>query len=414
MIQSQANFTVDRDGPEKGERAVYKLWCCQCTKNEIDDLARISNNNNRDGGDSSLSNGVVVTRQPLPNNENNCSHNDLSFCSSVSGIKNDFNEQAHGLNDDSEMKKKMKRLKEESSKITSAILDSLISESNKVRLEEELTRSDQEEMKKFPTKQDSVRDMKDIALSDFDDPWESISDNEQVTRIGGHSNHSFDPIADQDGKEEFDERNDDDVSDACSNSVRTSQLESFQVNSSQMRESDARLNGIEFLNHTVKAVNNSAASCGTFSKSVNSLTSSSNQKRSTCIDNEDEYHSVTCIPSDDLAMKKENSQNRNISVEIDVAVSEHKTKAFVVRSNKMYTNDVSSSSSSDNDDTPEVIASIKNPERTPRISRQCITNVADESARNDDSKLIIKHENASKNTDNAQVFIDDILSERFI
>lgn len=36
-------------------------------------------------------------------------------------------------------------------------------------------------MKKFPIKQDSINDMKDIVLSDVDEPWESISNNEQVT-----------------------------------------------------------------------------------------------------------------------------------------------------------------------------------------------------------------------------------------
>lgn len=55
----------------------------------------------------------MVTRQPLPSNENNCGHSDLSFCSNVSEIKDDFSEQTHELNDDSELKIKMKRYSSE-------------------------------------------------------------------------------------------------------------------------------------------------------------------------------------------------------------------------------------------------------------------------------------------------------------
>lgn len=166
-----------------------------------------------------------------------------------------------------------------------------------------------------------------------------------------------------------------------------------------MKEPDFRLNEIRFLNNTVKASNSEENIGGIFSKSINSLISSTNQKLSASTDNEEDCLSMIYIPDDDPVMKEENSQNCNISVQIrhkDVAVSEHKTKASVVQSNKMYANDVSSSSSSDNDDAPEIIRSIKNPEKILSVSKQCIR--TNESARNDD----------------VRVFINDILSERLI
>ncbi|CAG9531127.1 unnamed protein product, partial [Cercopithifilaria johnstoni] len=119
----------------------YEFWCCQCTRNEIDDVTGINDNNNNNA--SSLSNDFVVTQQPLPNEENNCSHNDLSFSNNIFETKNGFNERKHELDGDSEMRIEMKRLKEESTNITSIILDNLINESKKVDPAEELTKSEQ-------------------------------------------------------------------------------------------------------------------------------------------------------------------------------------------------------------------------------------------------------------------------------
>ncbi|EJW72117.1 hypothetical protein WUBG_16976, partial [Wuchereria bancrofti] len=69
---------------------------------------------------------------------------------------------------------------------------------------------------------------------------------------------------------------------------------------------------------------------------------------------------MICIPDDDLILKKENAQN--ISMEIgrkNTSILEYDAETFV-RSNKMYANDMSSSSSSDNDEIPQIIMSNKN------------------------------------------------------
>ncbi|KAL3981490.1 hypothetical protein ACH3XW_43315 [Acanthocheilonema viteae] len=417
------------------EPTEYQFWCCQCKRNEIDDVARISNNNNNNNdnnNNSSMSNGIVVTQQPFSNNENNCSYDDLSFSNTVSEIKSGFNEQKHKLDDDSEMRIEMRRLKEESTNITSILLDNLISEPNKINPAEEVTTNDQEEIKKFPKQQDSigsVYNMEDIVLSDVDeeDLWEFPTDNKQITRIGDDHkeqvvHHNLDHIANCDKKEEFKETND--VSNVFGNAEHTSELESFQENSNHTKILDIRLNEATFLHNVVRA-NDSEKNIDTFSKSTNSLISFTNRKLSTNSNERDDL-SMICILDDDLVMKKENAQNSNISMETEcknVSVLEHDDTEAIIQSNKMYANDVSSSSSTDREDVPETIISIKNSEKILNISKKSVrtdisttkyTNAKDDNTTDDDNRLIIKYKNAPKNNDSIKMFTDDILSERLI
>lgn len=171
--------------------------------------------------------------------------------------------------------------------------------------------------------------------------------------------------------------------------------------------------------------NDSEEDIDSFSKSINNSANFTNRKLSTNTIESDRL-SIICIPDDDLVLKKENALNANISIEIgrkNVASSEHDTEAFV-RSNKMYANDVSSSSSSDSDEVSEVIISTKNPERTLNsremsgrtdisITKYAM-NTKDENVP-EDGGLIIKYKNLSKNdNDNAKMSSDDISSERLI
>ncbi|KAK6109692.1 hypothetical protein QQG55_37000 [Brugia pahangi] len=244
MMQPQINFIIDQDESENTKPAGYKFWCCQCTRNEINDVARINNN-------SSLSNGIVVTQQPLPSNQSNCGHNNLSFSNYASEIKNGFSEEKHELDDDSEMKFKMKRLKEESINITSIVLDNLISEAKKIDpTEEEQTKTEQAQTKKFSTQQnltENVCNMDDIVFSDIDgeDQWKSMPESEQITRIGSdhhkeqiiHDNCDND-ITNYDDNGEI--RKISDISDAFNISEQTSKIELFEENSSQIK--NAKIN----------------------------------------------------------------------------------------------------------------------------------------------------------------------------
>ncbi|CAG9540015.1 unnamed protein product [Cercopithifilaria johnstoni] len=261
--------------------------------------------------------------------------------------------------------------------------------------------------------------MEDIVLSDVDeDQWKSVPGNEEMTTIDNEHKeqvmqHNFDHTVNYNEKEEFKETND--ISDAFSISGQTSELESFQRNFNQIKGSNIRLNEIGFLNSVVKA-NDSEENIDIFNKSINSSTRFTNRKLSTDT-NESDRLSMICIPDDDLVMKKENPQNNNIAMEIgrkNISVLEHDTEALFVRSNKMYAKDVSSSSSSDSNDIPEIIISTKNPEKILNIleksdrmdipPRKYTKNTKDES---DDDGLIINYKNVPKNNDNLKMLTDD-------
>uniref|UniRef100_A0AAF5PV33 Uncharacterized protein n=2 Tax=Wuchereria bancrofti TaxID=6293 RepID=A0AAF5PV33_WUCBA len=357
MMRPQINVIIDQDESENTKPAGYKFWCCQCTRNEINDVAGINNN-------SSLSNGVVVTQQPLPSNQSNCGHNNLSFCNYTSEIKNGFSEEKHELDDDSEMKIKMKRLKEESINITSVVLDNLISEAKKIDPTEGQRKTEQAQTKKLSTQQnltENVYDMDDIVLSDIDeeDQWKSMPEIEQITRIG--SDHHKEQIVhdncdNYDGNEEIKKISD--ISDAFSFSEQTSKLELFGENSNQIKDAKIQLNEVGFLNN-INEADDSGEVVDNFSNSIKNLTSFTNRKLSANT-SKSNYLSMICIPDDDLILKKENAQN--ISMEIgrkNTLILEYDAETFV-RSNKMYANDMSSSSSSDNDEIPQIIMSNKN------------------------------------------------------
>ncbi|KAM3727037.1 Replicase polyprotein 1a [Dirofilaria immitis] len=432
MMQPQSNFTVNQDESKKMKPKEYNFWCCQCSRNEINDAARISNNNK-----SSLSNGVVVTRQPLPSNENNYGHNNLSISNYVSEFKNDFNERKHELNVDNEMKINMKKLKEESTNITSAVLDNLISESKKVESKES-TKNDQEGTKKLSSQKDSigsVYNMEDIVISDVDeeDLWELITGNEQIINKndlyekwtgGDHKeqavNGNFNDITNYDDKEEFKDTSD--VSDGFSISGQISELESFEGNSNQAKESQMKLNEIEFPKN-IGISSDSKQDIGKSSKLMNNITKFAGRKISTNTIDSDSL-SMICIPDDDLVLKKDNSQITNVSTEIErkgTLRSECDTKAFV-RSNKMYADDVSSSSSSDSDEIPDIIIPSKNAGRNiaileaiekTDIPARKYQNTIDENAPEDDG-VTIKYKNMLKNEANVKILTDDIFSERLI
>ncbi|VIO85938.1 astacin protease 28, putative [Brugia malayi] len=396
MMQPQINFIIDQDESENTKPAGYKFWCCQCTRNEINDVARINNN-------SSLSNGIVVTQQPLPSNQSNCGHNNLSFSNYASEIKNAFSEEKHELDDDSEMKFKMKRLKEESINITSVVLDNLISEAKKIDPTEEQTKTEQAQTKKFSTQQnltENVCNMDDIVFSDIDgeDQWKSMPESEQITRIGS-DHHKEQVIHDNCDNEEI--RKISNISDAFSISEQTSKIELFEENSSQIKNAKIQLNEVDFLNN-INEADNSGEDVDNFSNSIKNLTSFTNRKLSANT-SKSNYLSMICIPDDDLILKKENSQN--ISMEIglkNTSISEHDAET-VIRSNKMYANDMSSSSSSDNDEMPEIIMSNKNTAK--------VLNLPVESRKID--TVTMRHtsytsdENVSENNDNVKMFADD-------
>uniref|UniRef100_A0A1I7VIW9 Uncharacterized protein n=1 Tax=Loa loa TaxID=7209 RepID=A0A1I7VIW9_LOALO len=268
-------------------------------------------------------------------------------------------------------------LKEESANITTIVLDNLISESENVN-PAEVTTNEQKVMENFLQKQDSIENMhnmEDIVLSDVneEDPWKLITGNEQqITRIGGdHKEHivhdNFNDIANYDGKEEFNEMND--ISDNFSISEQTSKLESFQGNISQIKQPKIKLNEVEFMMNVSET--NDSEDVGNFSNSIINLTTFTNRKLSTNT-NESDHLSMICIPDDNLIPKKESAQNVNILMGVErknVSTSERDIEAFV-QSNKMYANDVSSSSTSDSDEAPEIIISTKNHQKILNITKE--------------------------------------------
>lgn len=143
------------------------------------------------------------------------------------------------------------------------------------------------------------------------------------------------------------------------------------------------------------------------------IDSSINRKPATNGDKEDRFLMI-CIPDDDLQIKKENAESTSISVETvrnNVAVSGRDTEVFI-QSNKMYVNE--ESSSSDSDDVHEIIASTKNPEKTLNILeksgrtdiliKEHKNNEEDDVASGDD-RLTIKYKNVPKNSDNMKVYL---------
>ncbi|VDM11574.1 unnamed protein product [Wuchereria bancrofti] len=255
-------------------------------------------------------------------------------------------------------------MKEESINITSVVLDNLISEAKKIDPTEGQRKTEQAQTKKLSTQQnltENVYDMDDIVLSDIDeeDQWKSMPEIEQITRIG--SDHHKEQIVhdncdNYDGNEEIKKISD--ISDAFSFSEQTSKLELFGENSNQIKDAKIQLNEVGFLNN-INEADDSGEVVDNFSNSIKNLTSFTNRKLSANT-SKSNYLSMICIPDDDLILKKENAQN--ISMEIgrkNTLILEYDAETFV-RSNKMYANDMSSSSSSDNDEIPQIIMSNKN------------------------------------------------------
>ncbi|VDO29111.1 unnamed protein product, partial [Onchocerca flexuosa] len=386
------------DEPEKTEPTDYKFWCCQCNRNVIDDVTRINNN-------SALSNGDVVTRQPLPSNEINYVHNNLNFSNHVSETKTDFYERKHELDSDNEMETNMKRLKEESTNITSTILDNLISESRKMKSEEELTKCEQKEIKKLPNQQDSTGNeynMKDIAISDANEGnfWKSIPINEETTNRNElygkwtgdnykeqavHGN--FDDSAIYDDKEESKETSD--ASDTSSISGQISESESFVEDSSQIKEPEIKPNDIEFLEDVDVAID-SEQDIGKSSKPTNNLTSFTHRKVSLNTIESDSL-SMICIPDVDLVIKEE-FEHKNVSK------SEHDIDT-VRQANKMYANDVSSSSSSDSEEASDTIM--------PSSSSGKIISIIEES-----EKIVVSTKKYKNNTEDEDALEDIEIYQR--
>uniref|UniRef100_A0A915PQ64 Uncharacterized protein n=1 Tax=Setaria digitata TaxID=48799 RepID=A0A915PQ64_9BILA len=411
MMQSQSHFTSGHDETEKVESERYKFWCCQC-KNEINDAAGINDI------PSSQSNGVVVTRQPVPSSHSSCGHNNFAFSSYVSETKNGFSEREHQLDSSSGMTASLKRLREESTNVTSAVLDNLISES-KFDPEEKLKTKNSLKLQDIIGSTDDMEDI--IIASVADNVSELLPISAETKNAAVHKEQNLHgnsgSATNYSNNEESKKMNN--VSNAFSVPKQASEVESFEGNSSPVKELESRLTEIAFLNDG-EGAGDSEHDIDSLMKSTDNLANFASCKLPED-DVEVDSISMICIPDDDLIVDKDEMRKLDTSMEIESKIKSA-TKCndeALVQTNKMYASNISSSSSSDNDEVHEIVSpnnSMKTSDMLKGFEDMDISIKKLNNAKNDgisgerDDRLIIKN----KSDKDVKMFTGDVFNERLI